>query len=47
MALEREIHGGQAGTSSLIRRYLGFQHGISGKSWPDGRSSRRGCSAQR
>ena len=31
MALEPEIPGGQAGTSSLIRNYLGFQHGISGE----------------
>ena len=28
--LEREAFGGQAGTSSLIRNYLGFPHGISG-----------------
>jgi thioredoxin reductase (NADPH) len=31
MVLEREIPGGQAGTSSLIRNYLGFQRGISGE----------------
>jgi len=30
MLLEREAFGGQAGTSSLIRNYLGFPHGISG-----------------
>jgi thioredoxin reductase (NADPH) len=30
MVLEREIPGGQAGTSSQIRNYLGFQRGISG-----------------
>jgi thioredoxin reductase (NADPH) len=30
MILEPEIPGGQAGTSSLIRNYLGFQRGISG-----------------
>jgi thioredoxin reductase (NADPH) len=30
MVLEREIPGGQAGTSSLIRNYLGFQRGIGG-----------------
>jgi thioredoxin reductase (NADPH) len=30
MVLEPEIPGGQAGTSSLIRNYLGFQRGISG-----------------
>jgi thioredoxin reductase (NADPH) len=28
--LEREAFGGQAGTSSLIKNYLGFPHGISG-----------------
>jgi thioredoxin reductase (NADPH) len=31
MVLEPEVPGGQAGTSSLIRNYLGFQHGISGQ----------------
>jgi thioredoxin reductase (NADPH) len=31
MVLEPEIPGGQAGTSSLIRNYLGFQRGISGE----------------
>ena len=30
MVLEPEIPGGQAGSSSLIRNYLGFQRGISG-----------------
>jgi thioredoxin reductase (NADPH) len=30
MVMEPEIPGGQAGTSSLIRNYLGFQRGISG-----------------
>ena len=28
--LEREAFGGQAGTSSLIRNYLGFPGGVSG-----------------
>ncbi|MGZ7030693.1 MAG: FAD-dependent oxidoreductase, partial [Thermoanaerobaculia bacterium] len=28
--VERQAIGGQAGTSSLIRNYLGFEHGISG-----------------
>ena len=28
--LEREAFGGQAGTSSLIRNFLGFPHGVSG-----------------
>jgi thioredoxin reductase (NADPH) len=31
MVLEPEIPGGQAGTSSLIRNYLGFRHGVSGE----------------
>ncbi len=31
MVLEPEIPGGQAGTSSLIRNYLGFRHGVSGQ----------------
>lgn len=30
VALEAEAVGGQAGTSSMIRNYLGFPHGISG-----------------
>ena len=28
--VEREVPGGQAGTSSRIENYLGFPHGISG-----------------
>jgi FAD dependent oxidoreductase len=31
LLLEREAIGGQAGTTSLIRNYLGFPHGISGR----------------
>jgi thioredoxin reductase (NADPH) len=31
MVLEADIPGGQAGTSSLIRNYLGFQRGVSGE----------------
>jgi thioredoxin reductase (NADPH) len=31
MVVEPEIPGGQAGTSSLIRNYLGFRHGVSGQ----------------
>ena len=31
LVVERETFGGQAGTSSLIRNYLGFSHGISGQ----------------
>ena len=30
LVLEPDIPGGQAGTSSLIRNYLGFPHGLSG-----------------
>src|SRR5215211_8949236 len=30
VVVEREIFGGQAGTSSLIRNYLGFSRGVSG-----------------
>ena len=30
MVVEPVVPGGQAGTSSLIRNYLGFQRGISG-----------------
>ena len=30
VVLEPEMPGGQAGTSSLIRNYLGFPHGLSG-----------------
>ena len=31
LVLETELPGGQAGTSSLIRNYLGFPHGLSGQ----------------
>jgi thioredoxin reductase (NADPH) len=31
MVVEPEIPGGQAGTSSLIRNYLGFRYGVSGE----------------
>mgnify|MGYP003511192236 CR=1 FL=1 len=30
LVVEREAIGGQAGTSSLIRNYLGFSRGLSG-----------------
>ncbi len=30
LVVEREAPGGQAGTSSLIENYLGFEHGVSG-----------------
>jgi len=46
LQLEREAVGGQAGTSSLIRNYLGFPRGSAAGSWPAGRPSRRGCSAR-
>jgi thioredoxin reductase (NADPH) len=41
LLLEREAIGGQAGTTSLIRNYLGFPHGIVAVSWPLERWSRR------
>ena len=47
LVVERESIGGQAGSSSLIRNYLGFARGISGPSWPNGPTSRPGCSAAR
>jgi thioredoxin reductase (NADPH) len=31
LVLEPAVPGGQAGTSSLIRNYLGFQRGVSGE----------------
>src|SRR5262249_9181518 len=31
VALERQAIGGQAGTSSMIRNYLGFSQGVSGR----------------
>jgi thioredoxin reductase (NADPH) len=31
VVVEPEVPGGQAGTSSLIRNYLGFRHGVSGE----------------
>ena len=33
--LERWVSGGQAGTSSLIRNYLGFPRGLSGEDFED------------
>jgi thioredoxin reductase (NADPH) len=44
--VEPDLPGGQAGTSSLIRNYLGFPHGLSGETSPTGLSNRRGCSAR-
>jgi thioredoxin reductase len=31
MVVEPGVPGGKAGTSSLIRNYLGFRHGVSGE----------------
>ena len=46
LLVEPDLPGGQAGTSSLIRNYLGFPHGLSGEPSPTGLSNRRGCSAR-
>jgi thioredoxin reductase (NADPH) len=40
LILEPLAIGGQAGTSSMIRNYLGFPRGIGGTSWRTGRGSR-------
>ena len=46
LVLEREAVGGQAGTSSMIRNYLGFPRGVSGADLATaGLRSRPGCSA--
>ncbi len=45
VVLEAEAIGGQAGTSSMIRNYLGFPRGISGMASPSGHGSRPGASA--
>jgi thioredoxin reductase (NADPH) len=45
LLLEREAVGGQAGTTSLIRNYLGFHAASAARSWPPARPSRRWCSA--
>ena len=42
LVLEREAFGGQAGTSSLIRNYLGFPAGSAAPSWPSAPASRPG-----
>ena len=44
LLLERETIGGQAGSSSLIRNYLGFPHGITGTSLATRASNRHGHS---
>jgi thioredoxin reductase (NADPH) len=46
LLLEREAVGGQAGTTSLIRNYLGFPRGISGAELAPAPPSRRWCSAR-
>ena len=43
--LEQEAIGGQAGSSSLIRNYLGFPRGVAAPSWRSGPCSRPACSA--
>ena len=45
--VERTSMGGQAGTSSLIRNYLGFPRGISGAELGPVRSNKRSCSGPR
>jgi thioredoxin reductase len=45
VVVEREAIGGQAGTSSLIRNYLGFSRGLSGAELCSAAISRRGSSA--
>jgi hypothetical protein len=45
VVIEQLAIGGQAGTSSLIRNYLGFPPGLNGGELHTGRGSRRCCSA--
>jgi len=45
IVIDPSVPGGQAGTSSRIRNYLGFPRGLSGGSSPTGRPNRPGCSA--
>ena len=47
VVLEPLAMGGQAGSSSLIRNYLGFPRGISGAGWRPTPTSRPGPSARR
>jgi thioredoxin reductase (NADPH) len=42
--VEQEAWGGQAGTSSKIRNYLGFPWGVGGPNSPSGRTVRRSSS---
>ena len=55
LVVERETIGGQAGSSSLIRNYLGFQRGVTGadlatraqqQAWVFGTTFRQMCQAQ-
>jgi thioredoxin reductase (NADPH) len=46
LVLEGEAIGGQAGTSSMIRNYLGFAQGISGQELATRLPGRRPCSAR-
>jgi thioredoxin reductase (NADPH) len=43
LVVEARSIGGQAGTSSMIRNYLGFHRGIHGGSWRIGLGSRQRC----
>jgi len=43
LVVEPQVVGGQAGTSALIRNYLGFPAGSAATTSPTGRLSRRGC----
>jgi thioredoxin reductase (NADPH) len=46
IVIERGAIGGQAGSSSMIRNYLGFARGSQERSSRDKRTSRRGCSVR-
>ena len=46
LVLESTAIGGQAGTSSPIRNFLGFPAASAAASWPNGPTSRPGCSAR-
>jgi thioredoxin reductase (NADPH) len=46
LLLEPEALGGQAGSSALIRNYLGFRSGSPAASSPSGPRRRRSCSAR-
>lgn len=46
LVVEQEAIGGQAGTSSMIRNYLGFPRGVTGVAWRSAPSGRRSGSAR-